>query len=323
MPKNKFYYINSQKDGEEDPYNRIWSELGRIASKLGLRRITDWVKKIISVAEPAGRVFMSSRPAYVPVVESTVLSVLSANLWHDWPRFREIENRLEAFAKLVEEEQVDLVLLQEMARTPFLKVDSWLAERLNMSYVYSRSNGSENIGFEEGLGVFSRFPLTRLPFLRQVSRISIPFVRRMALGVTVETPFGEILAFSAHLGLIRKHNAHQLSELHHWISHLPGDRSVVIGGDFNALEQSRQIRKVRNYWQDTYREVKPTGHSSTHTLNWPWGSKLLNHRIDYIFLQPGNPVWRVLDVCHLDAPGGPHSDHRAVVARLAPVSLPV
>ena len=124
-------------------------------------------------------------------------------------------NRLEFFIRLVEQENVDILLLQEIARTPKLKVDEWLADRLNMSYVYSRANGSTHIGFEEGLGVFSRFKMKRFPFVRQVSRLTNPFVRRLALGVEVDTPCGEILAFSVHLGLLRKQNAQQLLELRH------------------------------------------------------------------------------------------------------------
>lgn len=319
MSENQYYFINSRDKGEKVPYVRLWSFLGSIADRIGLKRITGWVNSVRTVAEPATRVFMSRRPVHASTDDCGVLSVMSANLWHDWPRFRNIENRLEAFARLVEREHVDLLLLQEMARTPFLNVDSWLAERLNMSYIYSRSNGSLNIGFEEGLGVFSRFPMKRLPYLRQVSSGSNPFIRRMALGVEVETPCGEILAFSAHLGLFRKPNAYQLHELYRWISRLAGDRSAVIGGDFNVSEKSRQIRKVRLFWQDTYHEAQANGHSSTHKIYWPWGSTLLKHRIDYIFLQPGKPVWQIIDVRHLEAPDGPHSDHRAVMARFAPV----
>jgi endonuclease/exonuclease/phosphatase family metal-dependent hydrolase len=79
------------------------------------------------------------------------------------------------------------------------------------------------------------------------------------------------------------------------------------------------MRKVRAYWQDTFRETQTIGRSHTHTLKWPWGGKLVSHRIDYIFVQPGKPAWKVISVDHLDAPEGAHSDHRAVVARLAPV----
>jgi hypothetical protein len=34
--------------------------------------------------------------------------------------------------------------------------------------------------------------------------------------------------------------------------------------------------------------------------------------------QPPTLHWRVLEAGHVDAPGGQHSDHRAVLARLLP-----
>ena len=273
---------------------------------------------VISVAESAGRVSMQSQPHPVPVGECGVYTVLSANLWHDWPRFKGLERRLEAFAGLVESERVDLILLQEVARTPTFKVDEWLAERLKMAYVYSRANGSQKIGFEEGLGVYSRFPLKRLPYIRQMGQAHNPFSRRLALGVEVDTPCGEIMAFSAHLGLMRKQNAKQLRELHGWVEEISSGRSAIIAGDFNAPEHTHQIKNIRLHWQDTFREIYQNGHASTHEIRWPWGGTFLSHRLDYIFLQPGQPAWKVLDVKHVDSHEGPHSDHRAVLARLAP-----
>jgi len=322
LKNTNHYDLNSRKEGDIDPFARLRIKLGAITNKIKSVCIADWANKLISVAEPAGRVTMSRQLIQDAESEFNSLTVLSANLWHDWPRFRNIEQRLEAFARMVEHEKADLLLLQEIARTQTFKVDSWLADRLGMSYVYSRSNGSEKIGFEEGLGVFSRFPLVRQPYIRQVSRIANPFVRRMALGAEVETPCGRILAFSVHLGLLRKQNAHQLEELHYWISRLSGNRSVVIGGDFNVSEKSHQIRRVRTFWQDTYRLAQAHGQSHTHTVKWPWGNKLLRQRIDYIFLQQGTPVFNVLDVRHLDPVGGLHSDHRAVIARLEPILVP-
>ena len=192
-----------------------------------------------------------------------------------------------------------------------------------MAYVYSRANGSQKIGFEEGLGVYSRFPLKRLPHVRQMGmrRSGNPFSRRLALGVEIDTPCGEIMAFSTHLGLMRKQNASQVHELHGWISHIACGRSAIIAGDFNAPEHTHQIKYARSYWQDTFREIYEHGHAVTHEIHWPWGGVFLQHRLDYIFLQPGEPAWQVLDVQHLDAPGGPHSDHRAVLARLTPAHL--
>jgi endonuclease/exonuclease/phosphatase family metal-dependent hydrolase len=190
-----------------------------------------------------------------------------------------------------------------------------------MAYVYSRVNGSEKIGFEEGLGVFSRYPLKRLPFVQQMGRSCNPFVRRLALGVDVDTPHGEITAFSTHLGLLRKQNAHQVHELHGWVNHITSGRSAIIAGDFNAPEHTHQMKNIRSYWQDTFREIYQHGRAATHEFLWPWGGAFLSHRLDYIFLQPGTPAWQVIDVDHVDAREGPHSDHRAVLARLSPSSL--
>ncbi|HEU0295326.1 MAG TPA: endonuclease/exonuclease/phosphatase family protein [Anaerolineales bacterium] len=321
-PRQRIYV---QPHREEHPkfYKHFWSSVKRLLNWIGHDRLPEFAKVAISVAEPAGHVSLRSEPESVPapIGEFREYTVLSANLWHDWPRFKDLDKRLEAFAELVESERADLILLQEIARTPTFKADEWLADRLNMAYVYSRANGSEKIGFEEGLGVYSRFPLKRLPYIRQMSQAHNPFSRRLALGVEVDTPYGEIMAFSAHLGLMRKHNARQLRELHGWVNEITSGKSAIIAGDFNAPEHSHQIKHVRSYWQDTFREIHEHGHGATHEIRWPWGGVFLRHRLDYIFLQPGEPAWQVLDVQHLDAPGGPHSDHRAVLARLAPSAL--
>jgi endonuclease/exonuclease/phosphatase family metal-dependent hydrolase len=216
---------------------------------------------------------------------------------------------------------VDLVLLQEIARTKNFKADEWLAKRLNMAYVYSRANGSQKIGFEEGLGVYSRFPLNRLPYIRQMGPAHNPFSRRLALGVAVDTPCGEVMAFSVHLALMHRQNAHQLRELHKWVNDLTAGRSAIIAGDFNTPEHTHQIQRVCSAWIDTFREIHRHGSATTHEIRWPWGGVFLSHRLDYIFLQAGSPAWQVIDVQHIVAPDGPHSDHRAVLARLAPAHL--
>lgn len=321
MPPANEIHVQPHREENDHPIRHLWSAVGRFLRWVGHHRLPGFVRAAISVTEPAGRVSLQSEPYPVPAEECRVYTVLSANLWHDWPRFKDLEKRLEAFAKLAESERADLILLQEVARTASFHADAWLAERLNMAYVYSRANGSQRIGFEEGLGVFSRFPLKRLPYIRQMSQAHNPFSRRVALGVEVDTPCGEILAFSAHLGLMRKQNAKQVHQLHRWVSEITSGRSAIIAGDFNAPEHTHQIRHIRSYWQDTFREIHEHGHGATHEIRWPWGGAFLRHRLDYIFLQPGEPAWQVLDVQHVDAPGGPHSDHRAVLARLAPSPL--
>jgi len=314
-------YIQPHREEHSKFYRQFWSSVKRLLNRIGHDRLPEFAKVAMSVAESSGRVSLQCEPYPVPVEECSYYTVLSANLWHDWPRFKGLKRRLEAFADLAESERADLILLQEVARTPTFRADEWLAERLNMAYVYSRANGSQKIGFEEGLGVYSRFPLKRLPYLRQMSQAHNPFSRRLALGVEVDTPCGEIMAFSAHLGLARKQNAKQLRELHGWVDQLASGRSAIIAGDFNAPEHTHQIKQVRAYWQDAFREIYEHGHAATHEIRWPWGGAFLSHRLDYIFLQPGHPEWQVVDVKHIDANDGPHSDHRAVLARLAPTHL--
>jgi endonuclease/exonuclease/phosphatase family metal-dependent hydrolase len=323
LSRKQELYIQPNREEHPKFYRHFWSAVKRLLNWIGHERLPAFARVAVSVAESAGRVSLQSEPYSVPVEECGEYTVLSANLWHDWPRFKDLEKRLEAFASLAEHEKADLILLQELARTPFLKSDEWLAKRLNMAYVYSRANGSQKIGFEEGLGVYSRFPLKRLPYIRQMGQAHNPFSRRLALGVEVDTPCGEIVAFSAHLGLMRKQNAKQLRGLHGWVNELSSGRSAIIAGDFNAPEHTHQIKHVRGYWQDAFREIHMHAHGATHEIRWPWGGVFLSHRLDYIFLQPGEPSWQVLDVQHIDAHTGPHSDHRAVLARLAPAHLTV
>jgi endonuclease/exonuclease/phosphatase family metal-dependent hydrolase len=246
------------------------------------------------------------------------LTFLSANLCHDWPRYRRLSERLESFARLVEGVSADVVLVQEVARNRELYADEWLHDRLGMNYIYSRANGhAGGIGFEEGLAVFSRFPL-HSPRLQQLGFGTNPFVRRFALGAAIDTPFGELLTFSVHLGLRHRQNARQLAHLREWVGGQAGRTAALIAGDFNSPESSTQIRNARTAWLDTFRHLHPGADGSTHELRWPWGGLIRRTRLDYIFLHQGAARWQVLEARHLQAEGSPHSDHHAVLARLAP-----
>lgn len=310
-------YLEAQPTPSQPRFPRLRSFARRVFHLPGLRALRPALKRVQAVAEPAGRLYVRTPPAGTQTEEPPAITILSANLWHDWPKHRRIAERLESFAGLVEAERADVLLLQEVSRTPALHVDAWLAGRLNMGSIYSRANGHEAaIGFEEGLAIFSRYPL--LDFhLRQLGTRSNPFVRRLALGAEVATPFGTFLAFSVHLGLRRKRNVIQMSDLRDWVEEIAGLRPTLIGGDFNAHERSTQIAQIQRHWLDTFRHLHPEKDAATHELRWPWGGLLRRHRLDYIFLGPGNHSWQVLETRHVDAPDGLHSDHRAVLARLA------
>jgi endonuclease/exonuclease/phosphatase family metal-dependent hydrolase len=276
-----------------------------------------WAQKITAVAERAGQSSFVADPSRASTNGCSTITVMSANLWHDWPRLRRQQQRLEAFSQLVEQEQVDVLLLQEISRTPTLHVDAWLGERLGMAYVYSRANGHYRIGFEEGLGIFSRFSI-RDPQLTQLGRRSNPFVRRIALGATIKVPCEPLTALSVHLGLSRRHNELQTSDLHRWVAESSAHLTALVGGDFNAFENSPQIRKTQSIWLDAFRYANPHGDGSTHTFRLPWGGMLHAHRLDYLFLHNDHSRWKVIEASHLSTPGHSHSDHKSVLVRLEP-----
>jgi endonuclease/exonuclease/phosphatase family metal-dependent hydrolase len=292
---------------------------GQIVRLPVVARCLPGARSLDAVTRSAGRVTVLAEPRPSPPAREGPLTVLSANLWHDWPRQQRWPQRLEAFARLAEAEQADILLVQEAARTPGMSADLWLARRLGMAVAYARANGDmEAIGFEEGPAVLSRFPLGEI-HLRQLSHGHNPLARRVALGAHVDTPHGRLLVVSAHLGLLQRHNAGQIRRLRSWVADVSAGEVAVIGGDFNAPEHRDEIGHTRRAWTDTFRHVHPLGEAVTHTRRMPWGG-LLHRRLDYVFVQqPTTAPWQVLESCHLDAPTGPHSDHRAVLARLRPV----
>lgn len=249
------------------------------------------------------------------------VNLITANLWHDFPRYKNITQRLEVFSRLAVEERADVLLLQEASRTPHLHVPEWIAHRLGMDFIYAPANGHPAIGFEEGLAVASRYPLSK-PMLRRLGGTSQrSLVHRLALGVSVETPCGSLQVFSVHLGLAARQNFRQLRDLRTWVDEFDPEIPVLIGGDFNAAEDSPQIRHARQSWIDTYRKINPYADATTHTLRWPWGSIIKQHRLDYMFFRNGSKSWQVLDSRHISSAEMPHSDHHAVFTKVAPTHL--
>lgn len=300
----------------------VYKNIRKLLSVPGLRKLRPVARRVAGVIEAPGRLSVSM----MPVIASQAgkckgLTVISANLWHDWPQYRRAEERLEAFANLVEEHQADILLLQEVSRTNRFWADEWLARRLGMAYTYSRANGNlQGIGFEEGLAVFSRYPLGQ-PALRQLSPSGNQFVHRLALGTRVASPCGDLLVFSVHLSLTGRKNFKEAALLTNWVGELSSDLPALVGGDFNAGENTQQIKFLQHNWLDTFRYLNPFADGITHQLRWPWGSTFRQKRLDYIFLKARQDRWNVLEARHLVTSGAVHSDHRAVLLRLAPVPV--
>jgi endonuclease/exonuclease/phosphatase family metal-dependent hydrolase len=284
-----------------------------------LRKVSALTRRISSLMEkPSNLSFQTNTKLAVKKGGCKGLTVISANLWHDWPMYRHSLDRLEAFARLVEEHRVDILLLQEVSRTASIRTDAWLSQRLGMTSIYSRANGHLNaIGFEEGLAILSRHSLSQ-PVLHQLSPESNRFTRRLALGSQVDTPCGNLMVFSVHLSINRKHNTCQAKKLQSWVHGMTGKKTVLVGGDFNAGERSHSIKTLRQRWVDTFRHLNPLADGTTHEVCWPWGKPLKRSRLDYIFLKAEQTQWKLMEALHLETRGQRHSDHRAVLLRLTP-----
>lgn len=277
-----------------------------------------WRERVRLLASPARAVVVGPPRLGSADRRDDSLVILTANLWHDWPRRRRLPERLEAFARVVEAEGAQVVLLQEVVRGADFRADEWLAKRLGMEYAYVRANGHEGaLGFEEGVAVLSRFPLADAQHLYLTSS-RVPFVNRVALGARLSTPCGEFWTFSTHLGIMKQLNAAQLEHLQAWIAATTGDLPAMIGGDFNTAETSPQMARLRQEWVDMYRHAHPNGDSATFEMRMPWGGSIWRARLDYLFLLPGATPWRITGVRHVQAAPRPYSDHQSVVARLSP-----
>ncbi len=222
LSKSRDIHRNAQPGGGASYFVHLLRRLRRLLLIPIFRLLSPVIDQTLSVVEPHGRKTSGDSLIRASYRKDDVITVLSANLWHDWPRYRRLLQRLKAFARLVEVEEVDILLLQEVARTPDIRTDQWLADRLKMAYVYSRANGHHRgIGFEEGLAVFSRFPI-KTPRLRHLKPSFRPFVRRLVLGAVVETPRVQLPVFSVHLSLLPSHNAAQVQHLQEWVTSVAG-----------------------------------------------------------------------------------------------------
>ena len=276
---------------------------------LGLRSVAG---PLIGATKPAGKLIFRSQPSHLHIPASNRLRIISANLWHDYPRFRALQARMSAFARMAEENEADILLLQEVTRTRKIKMDEYLSRRLGMAYLYSRANGHrQGIGFEEGIAIFSKYPMSN-PVLRQLSSQANPFSRRLALSAEICAPWGRLQTFTVHLGLGKKENNRQIDHLQRWVAGVAGGKAAIVGGDFNAPENRYAITETQKYWLDTFREITPKGDAVTHELRFPWGGLLARHRLDYIFLRQVHPQWKVIETRHIRPSAMPHSDHLAV-----------
>lgn len=245
--------------------------------------------------------------------------------WNLWWRFGPWEERQGAIEAVLSAEAADILFLQEV------RVSDGQAEGLASSLGLPQAVTTS--GWEMGNAIVSRWPMSDHGTVALPAGPEQPSHRR-ALFAMVETPWGPWPMVCTHLdhrfdgSNIRQAQVDAVVDLVAELrtrSELP----VLIGGDFNAVPDSDEIRRLTGrapvrrpnlVFADMW-ELQGTGSGHTWSgtnpyladANWP------NRRIDYLFVTwprpkpAGHPrrVW----LAGTDPIGGVQpSDHYAVVA---------
>ena len=221
--------------------------------------------------------------------EGAPLRMLTFNVFHDFPDYTRLSERLELLAAQVKESDTDVVLLQELPWTadtgPSIET---LARRTGMNYVYARANGNfKVIRFEEGVGILSRYPLDEVE-IHAVQPKPGYFANSVALAAVADTPAGRVQLVSAHLArgdeaLSRE----QVADFRRFIAGR-GPWPTVIGADLNARETWPHIAALGRDWTDAFRAANPSapGHSCCIRGGLNDADADFFVRVDYLYLVP-------------------------------------
>ena len=254
------------------------------------------------------------------------LKVVSLNMLHGFPGFKDLQLRLDLISTEIRRLNADVVLLQEVPWTTRTgNAAEVVAQKLGYNYLYYRANGNKDlIFFEEGEAILSRFPLKGAMFTELQPRAGL-FESRVTLGALAVTPWGEVTFYVVHLtDKGPQVNAGQAHALQSFVqAHSSG--FAIVAGDFNAREDSPQIKQLVSGWTDTYRAAHPKDIGFTCCIDDLRANpgEPLEERIDYIFLV--HESGKIISVEHVfDHPfkvgGGWQwaSDHTGLMVEIEP-----
>lgn len=222
------------------------------------------------------------------------LKIMSYNL-HGIPH-------IDGIVEVIRRQRPDILLIQECS--PALASSSFHGLDDLYPKLYVAVDGK---GF--GQAIFSRYPLKQIGAELDSGR---------TLKVLMETPAGPIAVWNTHpippFLVPPEQYDRQMSALVAEISKATGP--LIVGGDFNATDQSETYRKIHHYLEDAYREA---GMGFGFTYPAP----------PYTFMEmhlPTGPLWRIDHIFHspefiatsaytLTTSGG--SDHFPILVELS------
>jgi len=204
---------------------------------------------------------------------------------------------LERQARVIEEQQPDIVLLQEVSRgwivTSGADEARWLSNRLDLNLIWGPSSRDDLWG----LAILTRGNV-------QASEMRIfdttENLRRGVLGAGIATEAGTLYVYNTHLDDPAEGDAVRFEQGTQLLSATEGASPAVLGGDFNAAPDSDVIDAVLAAgFVDTGAVLPPDLSTREGAL-----------RIDYIFVRGS------IRVDGIDVPDDAASDHKPVVVTL-------
>ncbi len=228
------------------------------------------------------------------------LRLIISNLWHNWPSYRGVCERTRQIVALAKEHEADVLLLQEVARTPDCTAAKFIAERLNADHAVAYFSGAieDETKPAEGVAVVSRYPIVQSkPYTGGWAFPIVPyFTLDTGLAARIKLPWAEMWFVSIHMGFRGLANTKSVEELAEWVDTLGGEESVIIGGDFNMPAGGKPARYAASLWRDLFLENGSAAEEPpiTHRIRYPISLPVQN-RLDYLFLRSGHPDWKVRD----------------------------
>ncbi len=269
--------------------------------------------------------------------------------WNLWWRFGPWQQRREAIARTLEAERPDVLGLQEVWAADGEDGENlagWLAERLGMHWVWSRSpvqdrwhsrNGGDT-SVDVGVAVLSRHPILESAERRLPTVPGFPDDGKTALHALIDVPGGPLPFFTTHLnsGVPESEvRCAQVRELAAFVvERATGPYPPVVTGDFNAEPDFDEIRLICGY------KTAPAAPGLVLLDSWrfadpalPQGTWDISHKesvnfgdqpscLDYILVGLPGPAGRgwvrsARRAADRPVDGVWPSDHAAVVAQLA------
>jgi len=178
------------------------------------------------------------------------IKVMTYNIHHCNPPSAGDKIDLDAIAKVIRKENPDFVALQEVdvnteRSGKGMNQAKELAKRTGMNYFFSKA--IDHQGGDYGVAVLSRFPiLDSTRFILPVDPVIKGETRTIA-AITVEISKGKKIVFaSTHLDLKEQNRLTQAELI---VKHFESSQwPVIIGGDFNAVPESKVIQYLdQNY----------------------------------------------------------------------------